>query len=258
MTQITLPDKVSIKDLKDNRYKVVMEPFYPGYGVTVGNSLRRTLLSSLRGGAVTSFKIEGAQHEFDSIDFLKEDLIEIMLNLKKLRLKVHTDEPVKLTLSVKGQKVVTAADIDKNSDVEVINSDLEIANLTDKSAKFEMEITAERGLGYFTVEQRTDRDKLEIGHVAIDASFSPILNVGFDIENVRVGEMTNYEKLTMEILTDGTIDAKTAIGQAADILQNHFNFLGSDDKEEVAEEKEDKKEKEEKEDKKEKKTKSKK
>ncbi|MBT4849507.1 DNA-directed RNA polymerase subunit alpha [Candidatus Parcubacteria bacterium] len=263
MTQITLPDKVSIKDLKDNRYKVVMEPFYPGYGVTVGNSLRRTMLSSLSGGAVTSFKIEGAQHEFDSIDFLKEDLVEIMLNLKRLRLKVHTDEPVKLTLSVKGQKVVTAADIDKNSDVEVINTDLEIANLTDKSAKFEMEITAERGLGYFTVEQRTDRDKLEIGHIAIDASFSPILNVGFDIENVRVGEMTNYEKLTIEILTDGTIDAKTAIGQASDILQKHFNFLGSDDKEEevkevVEEEKEDKKEQEEKEDKKEKKTKSKK
>lgn len=242
MTQITLPDKISIKDLKDNRYEVVMEPFYPGYGVTVGNSLRRTMLSSLSGGAVTSFKVEGAQHEFDSIDFIKEDLVEIMLNLKKLRLKVFSDEPVKLTLSVKGQKVVTAADIAKNSDVEVINTDLEIATLTDKNAKFEMELTVEKGLGYFTVEQRTDREKLEIGHIAIDASFSPVLNVGFNIENVRVGEMTNYEKLTMEILTDGTIGADVAISQAASILQEHFNFLVGDKAEEpVAEEKEEKK-----------------
>ena len=225
MTQITLPEKVSIKDLKDNRYQVVIEPFYPGFGVTVGNSLRRALLSSLGGAAVTSFKIDGAQHEFDSVEFVKEDLVEIMLNLKKLRLKSFSEEPVKLVLEAKGEKVVTAADITKNSEVEIINKDMVIATLTDKSAKLAMEIVVEQGVGYVTVEQKDDKEKLEIGNIAIDASFSPVLNVGHNIENVRVGKMTHYEKLTMDILTDGSIDAKVAIEQAAKILEDHFNFL---------------------------------
>ncbi|MBT6691498.1 DNA-directed RNA polymerase subunit alpha [Candidatus Parcubacteria bacterium] len=234
MTQITLPGKVSIKDQKDNRYQVIIEPFYPGFGVTVGNSLRRALLSSLGGAAVTSFKIDGAQHEFDSIDFMKEDLVEVMLNLKKLRVKSFSEEPVKLMVDVKGAKVVTAADITKNSDVEVINKDMVIATLTDKTAKLSMEIIVEQGIGYVTVEQRDDKEKLDIGNVAIDASFSPVLNVGYNIESVRVGEMTNYEKLTMDILTDGSIDAKEAISQAAKILEEHFNFLiDSGDKKET-------------------------
>lgn len=240
MTNITLPDKISIKDKKDNRYEVVMEPFYPGFGVTMGNALRRVLLSSLEGGAVTSFKIEGAQHEFDSVDFVKEDLVEIMLNLKKLRLKTYSDEPVKLSLETKGEKEVTAADITKNSDVEIINTDLVIATLTDKKATFNMELIVEKGLGYQTVEMRDEKEKLEIGNIAIDASFSPILNVGYDIENVRVGDMTNYERLTMDILTDGTTDAESAISKASQILKNHVNLLI---KEDVVEESEDKKEK---------------
>jgi DNA-directed RNA polymerase subunit alpha len=225
MTQITLPEKVSIKDQKDNRYQVVIEPFYPGFGVTVGNSLRRALLSSLGGAAVTSFKIDGAQHEFDSVEFIKEDLVEIMLNLKKLRLKVFSEEPIKLTLEAKGEKVVTAADITKNSEVEIINKDLVIATLTDKTAKLAMEIVVEQGIGYVTVEQRDEKEKLEIGNVAIDASFSPVLNVSHNIESVRVGKITNYDKLTMDILTDGTISAEGAIAQAAKILEEHFNFL---------------------------------
>lgn len=225
MRQITLPDKISIKDLKDNRYQVVIEPFYPGFGVTVGNSLRRVLLSSLEGAAVTAFKIDGAQHEFDSVDYIKEDLVEIMLNLKQLRLRSFSDEPVKLSLEVKGDKVVTAADIKKNADVEIINKDLVIATLTDKNAKLAMEITVERGRGYVTVEQKDDKEKLEIGNIAIDASFSPVLNVGYTMENVRVGEMTNYERLTMDVLTDGTIDAAGAIAKAADILKEHFSLF---------------------------------
>lgn len=235
MKTITLPEKISIKDLKDNRYEVVIEPFYPGFGVTVGNSLRRVLLSSLGGAAVTSFKIDGAQHEFDSVEFIKEDLVEIMLNLKKLRLKVFSEEPIKLHLEVKGEKVVTAADITKNSDVEIINQDLVITTLTDKSAKLSMEMTVEQGLGYEVVEQRDEKEKLEIGNVAIDANFSPILNVSHDIQHVRVGEMTNYEKLTLNILTDGTIDAKEAISKAATILESQFAFLIT--KEEVKEKK---------------------
>lgn len=247
MTNITLPDKISVKDKKNNRYAVVMEPFYPGFGVTLGNSIRRVLLSSLEGGAVTSFKIEGAQHEFDSVDFVKEDLVEIMLNLKKLRLKVHAEEPVKLTLEVKGEKEVTAADISKNSDVEIMNKDLAIATLTDKKAKFNMELVVERGIGYQTVEQRGDKEKLEIGNIAIDSSFSPVLNVGYDIENVRVGDMTNYERLNMDILTDGTINGEMAISKASQILKDHFNMLIKEDSEEKVE-------KEEKEEKKAKKT----
>lgn len=235
MTNITLPDKISIKDKKDNRYEVVIEPFYPGFGVTLGNSIRRVLLSSLEGAAVTSFKIEGAQHEFDSVDFVKEDLVEIMLNLKKLRLKMFSDEPVRLSIEAKGEKEVTAADIKKNSDVEIVNTDLVIATLTDKKAKFNMELVVERGIGYQTVEQRDEKEKLEIGNIAIDASFSPVLNVGYNIENVRVGEMTNYERLNMDILTDGTTDAETAISRASQVLKDHFNVLIKKE-EEVAEE----------------------
>jgi len=228
MQQITLPDKIDIKDLKDNRYQIVIGPFYPGFGVTVGNSLRRVLLSSLSGAAVTAFKVEGAQHEFDSVDGIKEDLVEIMLNLKQLRVKCFSDEPVKLNIEVKGEKVVTANDIKKNSDVEVINKDLVIANLTEKNAKLNMEITVEKGRGYVTVDQKEENAKLEIGNIAIDASFSPVLNIGYKIENVRVGEMTNYEKLSMDMLTDGTVDAQEAISRAADILKDHFAvFIGN-------------------------------
>ncbi|MFA6307612.1 MAG: DNA-directed RNA polymerase subunit alpha [Patescibacteria group bacterium] len=225
MIQITFPDKTSIKDLKDNHYQVVIEPFFPGFGVTVGNALRRVLLSSLEGAAVTSFKVEGAQHEFDSVEGVKEDLVEIMLNLKQLRVKSFSEEPVKLILDVKGEKVVTAADIKKNADVEIINSDLVIATITDKNTKFGMEITVEQGRGYVTVEQRDDSKKLEISNVAIDSSFSPVLNVGYKIDNVRVGEMTNYERLTIDMLTDGTIDAKVAISRAAKILEDHFKLF---------------------------------
>ncbi|MFA5126535.1 MAG: DNA-directed RNA polymerase subunit alpha [Patescibacteria group bacterium] len=235
MTQITLPEKISVHDQGDNHYTVVIEPCYPGFGVTLGNSLRRVLLSALPGAAVTSFKIEGAQHEFDSVDHVKEDLVEIMLNLKKLRLKLFADEPTILTIEAKGEKVVTAADIKKNSAVEIINTDLVIATLTDKQAKFNMEITVDKGLGYVTVEQRGDKSKLPIGTIAIDASFSPVLNVGYEMVNVRVGEMTNYEKVTLDIVTDGTVDGRQAVTRAAQILKDHFEFLiGEESKSEEA------------------------
>lgn len=233
MRQITLPENISIKDKKDNKFQIIIEPFYPGFGVTIGNALRRVLLSSLQGAAATSFKLEGAQHEFDTVEHIKEDLIEIMLNLKTLKVKSFSDEPVKLTLDVRGEKVVTAGDIKKNSDVEIINKDLVIATLTDKSAKLSMEIIVENGLGYVTVEQKNDADQKEIGNIAIDASFSPVLNVAYEIENVRVGEMTNYEKLTIDLLTDGSIDAETALAQASAILSEHFNMFIKEEKKET-------------------------
>ncbi len=224
LKEINLPKKIIVKDLKNNHYQVTMEAFYPGYGATIGNSLRRVLLSSLPGSAVTSFKVENAQHEFDTIDGIKEDMVEIMLNLKSLRLKVFSTEPVKLKLEVKGEKVVKAKDIKKDSEVEIISKDLIIATITDKSVKLSMEIIVEQGLGYEATEQR-ENQKLEIGTISIDSSFSPVLNVGYKIENVRVGKMTNYEKLILDIITDGTMDVEEAINKASFILKDHFNLL---------------------------------
>lgn len=229
MNKISLPEEISVIDKKNNHYQVVIEPCYPGYGVTIGNALRRVMLSSLPGAAVTSFKIEGVQHEFDTVPHVKEDLVEIMLNLKKLRLKLFSDEPVVLNIEAKGEKVVTAKDIKKNSDVEIMNEDLVIATMTDKSAKLNMEITVERGIGYVAVEQNDEKAKLPIGTVATDANFSPAMNVGFNIEYVRVGEMTNYEKLIMDVLTDGTMDAREAVSQASVLLRDHFSHLVNND-----------------------------
>ncbi len=228
LKEISLPQKVSIKDLKNNSFQAIIEPFYPGYGVTIGNSLRRVLLSSLEGAAVTSFKINNTQHEFDTIEGVKEDVVEIMLNLKGLRLKVFSEDPVKLKLEVKGEKVVKAKDIKKNSDVEIVNKDLIIATVTDKSVNFSMEIVVEKGLGYEVTEQK-DNKNLEIGRITVDSSFSPVLNVGFEIQNVRVGKMTNYEKLILNITTDGTISGEEAITKAAFILKDHFNLLVKED-----------------------------
>ena len=229
LKEISLPQKIKVQDLKNNNYQVIMEPFYPGYGVTIGNALRRVLLSSLPGSAVTSFKINGAQHEFDTMDGVQEDMVEIMLNLKGLRLKVFSKEPVKLKLEVKGEKVVKAKDIKKDAEVEIINKDLVIATITDKAVKFSMEIIVEQGLGYEATEQR-ENQKLEIGTVALDANFSPLLNVGYKIENVRVGKMTNYEKLILDIITDGSINAEEAINKAAFILKDQFNLLTKEEK----------------------------
>jgi len=225
MNKISLPEEISVIDKKNNHYQVIIEPCYPGYGVTIGNALRRVMLSSLPGAAVTSFKVEGVQHEFDTIKYVKEDLVEIMLNLKKLRLKLYSDEAVVLNIEAKGEKVVTAKDIKKDSNVEIMNQDLIIATMTDKQAKLNMEITVERGIGYVAVEQNDEKVKLPIGTVAIDANFSPAMNVGFNIEYVRVGEMTNYEKLIMDVLTDGTMDAREAVSQAGVILRDHFAYL---------------------------------
>lgn len=246
--QISLPDKINVVDQKDNHYQVTIEPFYPGFGVTIGNALRRVLLSSLPGGAVTSFKINGVQHEFDAIPGVKEDVVEIMLNLKQLRLKSFSDEPVKLKLSAKGENILTAGDIDKNSEVEISNKDLVICTLTDKTSNMDMEITVENGLGYVTVEQR-EKEKLDIGTIAIDSSFSPIMNVGYNVENVRVGKMTNYEKLILDIITDGTITAEESISQASILLENHFNIWATKEEEVKPKAKKSKKEKEEVEDK---------
>jgi len=225
MENILLPTKFEIiPGERPGDATLVLEPCFYGYGTTVGNALRRVLLSSLPGAAVTAVKIRGVQHEFSTIPNVKEDVLEIILNLKLLRLRLHSDEPVKLQLSVKGEKKVKAGDFAKNSNVEIVNTDLHIATLTDKKAEFEMEITVERGRGYVPTEERRERPN-EIGVIMIDALFSPIRNVGYRVENARVGEITNYDRLVMNIETDGTVTPREAITEAAKVLLNYFSLL---------------------------------
>ena len=221
---ISLPTKLEIQDAKGNMTTATLEPCYPGYGVTLGNSLRRVLLSSIEGSAITSIKVSGAQHEFSTLPNVKEDLIELVLNIKKIRLKSFSDEPVILKLSVKGEKKVTAGDIEKNAQVEVINSETEIVTLTSKDASLEMELVVEKGRGYVTVEDRS-KEKVDIGTILVDSLYSPLVRVGFEIENVRVGDRTDYERLVLKIETDGSITPQEALNQASQILVDHFQFV---------------------------------
>ncbi|HEX5430155.1 MAG TPA: DNA-directed RNA polymerase subunit alpha [Patescibacteria group bacterium] len=221
MEKIPLPNKVNFEDLGENRYRVVMEPLYPGYGVTIGNALRRILLSSLPGAAVVAVKIKGVDHEFSSIPNIKEDVIELILNLKQMRMKVHTDQPVTLELKVKGERKITASDFKKNPDVEIVNGNLELATLDGKSSEFEMEAVIQTGRGYVPVEQR-ENEKLEIGMIAVDAIFTPMKLVNFEVKNARVGQITNFDQLILTLETDGTVDGKTAMDAAAKILVEHF------------------------------------
>lgn len=227
MEDILYPSKIELTPGENpNEATLTAEPFFHGYGMTVGNSLRRVMLSSLPGAAFTAVRIKGAPHEFHSIPNVKEDVLEIVLNLKQVRMKCWSEEPVKVTLTVKGEKAVTAGDIKTTSDVEIVNPDLHIATLTDKSAELEMELTVERGRGYLPTEER-GKEKMELGTIALDALFSPVVNVGFRTENVRVGDITNYDKMIMTIETDGTLTPKEAVEQSTRILLNHFNlFLG--------------------------------
>lgn len=224
MENIPLPTKFDVKNIGPNEAIVTVEPCYPGYGTTLGNALRRVLLSSLPGSAIVAVKINGVTHEFSTIPNVKEDLVEIILNLKRIRLKLHGVKETRLMLKVKGEKVVTAKDIKTTSEVEVVNPEAQIATLTDKSAELEMEIFVDSGRGYLPVENMENK-KLELGVIAIDAIFTPLKNVNFDVENVRVGQMTNYDKLTLSIKTDGTIKPGEALKFAAEILVDHYKLI---------------------------------
>lgn len=225
MEEILLPSKIELIPGKDERNAtLVVEPCWHGYGTTLGNALRRVMLSSLPGAAVTAVKIKGASHEFTAIPGVQEDILELTLNLKSLRMRLFTDEPVRLTLSVKGEKEVTAADIKAPSDVEIVNPDLHIATLTDKKAELELEIFVGKGRGYVPVEERS-KEKPELGMIAIDAIYSPVREIGYKVENVRVGQITNFDKLVMTIETDGTITPKEAVDQSLRILLDHFQLM---------------------------------
>lgn len=238
MKNILLPSKLQFKK-GSNKNEAIMElePCFHGYGITIGNVLRRVLLSSLPGAAITAVKFEGASHEFSALPNVLEDTLQIILNLKQVRLRMHSDEPVRLKLNVSGEKKVTAGDFEKNSQVEIVNPEQLIATSTDKKAELKIEVMVEKGRGYLTTEEK-DKSELEAGMIAVDAVFTPVKNVAVKVENVRVGQITNFDKLILTIETDGTISPQDAATESAKILIDHFNIVVEGERmpaEEVAE-----------------------
>jgi len=221
---IPLPLQPKIIEKKENYARFEIETLYPGYGVTIGNSLRRVLLSSLPGAAVTQMKIKGVPHEFSTIPGVLEDVVLIMQNLKQLRFRVYSEDPQKAHLKVKGERKVKSADFEFPAQVELINKDVQIATLTQKSSELDMEIQIEKGLGYFPREARK-KEKLEIGAIPVDAIFTPVRRVSYKIENMRVGERTDFDRLFLEIETDGTIPPEEALFSTSEILVKHFSLF---------------------------------
>lgn len=201
---------------------IVIEPLPQGFGMTLGNALRRVLLSSLQGAAITQAKITGAAHEYSTVKGVKEDVVQILLNLKKVRLEVETDKEIKLSIDEKGPKVVTAADIKVPAGVKVTNPDQIIASLSDNKSKLDVEMIAEKGVGYTSVEGRRG---LGIGTIPLDANFTPVVRVNYRVEATRVGQITNFDKLIFDISTDGTVTPAEAVKQASKILTDYFNVL---------------------------------
>lgn len=218
------PALASVNDQSTNVSEFVVEPLQAGYGNTLGNSLRRVLLSSIRGAAIVSFKIEGATHEFTTVKGVKEDVVDIMLNLKNVRLIAHTDEPVELRLEKKGAGVVTAADIKTTADVEVVNPDQVIATIDDLKGSVTIDLVVEAGRGYRTIEESSD-SRLHSDHIALDAVFSPVLRVRYKVDGTRVGQETNLDKLVLIVETDGSITPREAFEEAAAILVNQYTAL---------------------------------
>jgi len=220
---ITLP-RIKNTKTQDNYASYDIEPLEAGYGVTLGNSLRRVLLSSLPGAAVTSVRIEGVQHEFQDIQGVMEDVTDIVLNVKKLRLRSFSDHPVSMRLEVGGEREVTAADIMAPSTVEIVNPDLHIATLDNDNARLEMELVVEAGRGYVPADSK---EYQPIGVIPVDAIYTPVQNVNYTVEHTRVGQITNFDKVILEITTDGTITPDEALRQSADILVRHFTQLSN-------------------------------
>src|SRR3989344_2585098 len=226
MEYTRLSETVKIKKISetetDGAFEI--EGFYVGYGLTIGNALRRALFSSLPGAAITQVKIKGVKHEFSTIAGVKEDIVEIILNLKKIRFKFYADEPQVLSLKIKGEKKVCASDIENNSMAQIVNLNSHIFTITSKNTSIEMEITVEKGLGYIPVENRKT-EKLPVGVIAIDAFFTPVINVNYTVENMRVGERTDYNKLKIFITTDGSIAPSNALHKSANILKDHIEKI---------------------------------
>ena len=225
MIEIEKP-KIETAELKaDGTYgKFVVEPLERGYGMTLGNSLRRILLSSLPGVAVTSIKIEGVQHEFTTIPGVKEDVTEIVLNVKGITAQLHCDMPKTVILKGEGQCELTAGDIECDSDIEILNPGMHICSLAE-GAKFYMELVVDHGRGYVSAERNKAELESSIGIIAVDSIYTPVAKVNYTVENTRVGDKTDFDKLTLEVWTNGTISAKEAVSVSAKILTEHLNLF---------------------------------
>ncbi len=221
---ILLPSKPKIISEEGVSGVFEIEGLYPGYGHTLGNSLRRIILSSLPGVAITSVKISGVSHEFSVMDGIKEDVITILLNLKKVRMRFSTDEPQTINLKIKGEKVITAGDLDLPGQVEVLNPEQIIATLTTKSSELEMEIYAEKGLG-FVPKEMLEKNRVDIGTIALDGVFTPIRRASYEVENMRVGDRTDFNKLKIFIETDGTISPKDALTKSIEVMINQLKAV---------------------------------
>ncbi|MDM5425677.1 DNA-directed RNA polymerase subunit alpha [Bacillus mycoides] len=235
MIEIEKPKIETVELNEDAKYgKFVIEPLERGYGTTLGNSLRRILLSSLPGAAVTAIQIDGVLHEFSTVEGVVEDVTTMILNLKKLALKIYSEEEKTLEIDVQGEGIVTAADITHDSDVEILNPDLHIATLA-KNAHFRMRLTAKRGRGYTPADANKSEDQ-PIGVIPIDSIYTPVSRVTYQVEKTRVGQVANYDKLTLDVWTDGSIGPKEAISLGAKILNEHLNiFVGLTDEAQNAE-----------------------
>jgi DNA-directed RNA polymerase subunit alpha len=232
-SNIILPSKPRLVEEVGNKGVYEIDNLYPGYGHTLGNSLRRIILSSLSGAAITSLKIDGVDHEFAVMDGVKEDVLNIILNLKKVRFKVIGEEPQMVTLKYSGVGQVTAKDIEVSGQVEVLTPDQYICEVTDKKAQINMEIYVQKGLGYVSKEE-IQKEKMSIGHISVDAIFTPIRRVSYEVENMRVGDSTNYNRLRISVETDGTYTPREAVERSIEImilqLQSIHDFKGLDEK----------------------------
>ena len=235
MMEIEKPKIESVEISENAKFgKFVIEPLERGYGNTLGNSLRRILLSSLPGAAVTSIQIDGVLHEFSTIEGVVEDVASIIMNVKKLALKIYSDEEKVIEIDVKGEGIITAADITHDSDVEILNPELYIATIG-KNGHFRMRMYAGRGRGYTPADQNK-REDLPIGVIPIDSIYTPVSRVNFQVENTRVGQSAHYDKLTLDVWTDGSTGPKEAISLGAKILTEHLNiFVGMTDEAQTAE-----------------------
>ena len=221
---ILLPSKPKVISEEGKSGIFEIEGLYPGYGHTLGNSLRRIILSSLPGVAITSVKISGVSHEFSVLDGVKEDVVTILLNLKKIRMGFSTDEPQTLYLKAKGEKVVQASDLEVPGQVEILTPDEIIATITGKNTVLDMEIKAEKGLGFMPKEM-IDKARVDIGTIALDGIFTPIRRVSYEVENMRVGDRTDFNKLRISIETDGTVSPSTALTSAIEIMINQLKAV---------------------------------
>jgi len=222
---IPLPTSIKTKKLSDNHAIFDIESLYPGYGITLGNAIRRVLLSSLVGSAVTEVKIKNAPHEFATLEGVKEDILHILMNIKQLRFKSLIEEPQTAVLTLKGEKEAKGSDFKLPNDLKLANPDLHIATITDKNTELEIEIKIERGTGYVFEDKE---EKRGIGVIGLDASYTPIKKANYIVENMRVGDRTDFDRISLDVETDGTISPEAAFSETLEILLSQFGFLSSE------------------------------